>query len=49
MIRRMMIESRIIRVIMKSGKSWYKTKSADPEGGQAGMSALEGDSVRDRF
>ena len=40
MIRRVMIESCSIRVIMKSRKSWFKTKSAEP---QADMPALEGE------
>lgn len=38
MIRRAMIESCSIRVIMKSRKSWFKTKSAKQ---QAGMSEEE--------
>jgi hypothetical protein len=41
MIRGMMIESRSIKVILQSGKSWFKTKSAEPQGGAA-RSALEG-------
>lgn len=40
MIRRMMIESRSIRVIMKSRESWFKTKSGSA--GVADVHAGEG-------
>ena len=40
MIRRVMIGVYPNKVIMKSRKSWFKTKSAEP---QADMPALEGE------